>query len=281
MTMHQPRHDFGGSGSPLHLAVANGFPPPTYTPFVAPLLDRHRVFSLPPRALWPGIGAPPDVPGDWNILADDLLAGWEASGIGRLVAVGHSYGGVASLMAATREPDRVAALVLLDPTIMAPPVMRQIAELRQRGAPARFDLVEGARRRRSRFASVEEAFAFWRQRPLFRLWPDATLRLYAESMTRPAADGDGVELTWSGAWEAHYYESFHVHTWEVAARLSPAIPLLVVVGETSTTVSAEAVAEMRRVWPWATVRTIPGHGHLFPQEMGAAAGAIVREWLGP
>ncbi|MDZ4673271.1 MAG: alpha/beta hydrolase, partial [Gemmatimonadota bacterium] len=266
--MHQPLHDFGGSGPPLHLAVANGFPPATYAPFVIPLLARHRVFSLPPRALWPGIGAPPAQAGSWTTLADDLLAGWDANGIDRLAAVGHSYGGVASLLAAVRQPERFEALVLLDPTIMAPSVMEQIAELRRRGETARFAMVDGARRRRDRFGSVEEAYEFWRSKSLFERWPDETLRLYVRSMTRPAADGDGLELAWSGEWEAHYYESFYAETWEDAARLSPQIPLLVIVGEASTTVSTESVAEMRRVWPWATVRTIPGHGHLFPQEMG-------------
>lgn len=278
--IHHVRHDFGGHGPPLHLAVANGFPPPTYAPFVSPLLRDFRAFSLPPRALWPGIGAPPTRPGTWITLAEDLLAGWGSMRLGGLVGVGHSYGGVASLLAAVRAPALFRALVLLDPTIYPPAMMAELVELRRRGEPARFALVEGARRRRSRFASVDEAYAFWRERPLFRRWPDATLRLYAESMTRPAVDGDGVELSWSGEWEAHYYESFYAETWAEAARLSPAIPLLVIAGEESTTLLPEAVAEMRRVWPWATIRTVPGHGHLFPQEMGPAAGELVRAWLG-
>ncbi len=277
--MHQPLHEFGGSGPPLHLAVANGFPPATYTPFVAPLLARHRVFSMPPRALWPGIGEPPPRPGTWVTLAEDLLAGWKAHHVARLVAVGHSYGGVASLLAAVRCPERFAALVLLDPTILPPPIMAQVADQRRRGEPARFELVEGARRRRSRFSDKFEAFRFWRDRSLFKKWPDRTLELYAESMTRPSEEGEGVELTWTGAWEAYYYESFYAETWVEAARLSPDIPLLVLAGETSTTLLPAAVEEMRRVWPWATIRTIPGYGHLFPQEMGEAAGQMVAEWL--
>lgn len=263
----------------LHLAIANGFPPATYSPFVQPLLARHRVFTLPPRALWPGIGEPPSRPGTWVTLAEDLLAGLTTHASGPVVGVGHSYGGVATLLAAVREPERFQKLVFLDPTILPPAVMAQIAEQRRKGEPARFNLVEGARRRRSRFASTDEAYAFWRSRTLFKLWPDSTLRLYAESMTRPALDGQGVELTWTGAWEAYYYESFYAETWVEAAQLAPKIPLLVITGGTSTTVAPEAVAEMRRVWPWAEIRTIPGHGHLFPQEMGAAAGELIRDWL--
>ncbi|MFN2317560.1 MAG: alpha/beta fold hydrolase [Gemmatimonadales bacterium] len=277
---NQPLHEFGGSGPPLHLAIANGFPPATYAPFCQPLLVDYHTFCLPPRALWPDIGQPPPRPGTWVTLAEDLLAGLKEHARGPVMGVGHSYGGVATLLAAVREPQRFRKLVFLDPTILPPKVMAEIADLRRRGEPARFDLVQGARRRRSRFASVDEAYAFWRSRTLFKLWPDSTLRLYAESMTQPAADGDGLELTWTGEWEAYYYESFYAETWVEAARLSSDIPLLVITGGSSTTVVSETVEEMRRVWPWADIRTIPGHGHLFPQEMGAAAGEMVREWLG-
>ena len=277
--MHQPLHDFGGSGPPLHLAVANGFPPATYAPFVAPLLSAHHVFTLPPRALWPDIGPPPAGAVSWVTMAEDLLAGWTAHGIGQLVAVGHSFGGVASMLAAVRQPERFQALVLLDPTILAPSILDQVRELRQRGEISRMPLVDGARRRRNRFATTEEAYQSWLGKPLFARWPDATLRLYAESMTRPAADGDGVELVWTTEWEAHYYETLFAESWAEAARLSAEIPLLVLAGEESTTVLPDSVAEMRRVWPWADIRTIPGYGHLFPQEMGAVAGEMVGDWL--
>lgn len=278
--MHQPLHDFGGSGPPLHLAVANGFPPASYAPFVAPLLAQYRVFSLPPRALWPGVGPPPAGATSWETMADDLLAGWTSQGIDRLAVVGHSYGGVASLLAAVRAPERVKALVLLDPTILAPAVLDQVRQLRARGEMPRMPLVEGARRRRNRFASVEEAYQSWRSKPLFARWPDATLRLYAESMTRPAAERDGVELTWTREWEAYYYETLYAESWVAAAALPREIPLLVMVGGESTTVLPESVAEMRRAWAHADLRVLPGVGHLFPQEMGAAAGEMVREWLG-
>jgi pimeloyl-ACP methyl ester carboxylesterase len=183
------------------------------------------------------------------------------------------------MLAAVRQPERFRALVLLDPTILPAALLDEVRELRERGELPRMPLVEGARRRRDRFASVEEAYQSWREKPLFAGWPDATLRLYAESMTRSATEGDGVELTWTREWEAYYYETLYAESWVEAARLSAEIPLLVLVGEESNTVPPESVVEMRRVWPWATMQTIPGHGHLFPQEMGAEAGEIVAEWL--
>lgn len=276
----QPRYEFGGIGLPLHLAVANGFPPETYSPMVAPLLSEYRVFSLPPRGYGPDLLPPPAEPGDWSDLATDFLAGWAAGGDTPLVAVGHSFGGVASLIAAVAEPKKVRALVLLDPTIMSREISAEIAEQRRQGATIRSELVEGALRRRRSFVSLDEAFDFFRARPLFKDWPDRTLQLYTAAMTRKTANRNTLELTWSPEWEAYYYRSFRATTWQEVDRLSPQIPLLLVAGETSTTLTSTTVRQLSAAWPRATVITIPGHGHLFPQELGPRVGLLIREWLG-
>jgi pimeloyl-ACP methyl ester carboxylesterase len=93
--MTQPLIELGGRGALVHVAPANGFPPHSYRPAVEPLLPDHRVVSLPPRALWPEAGAPPAAPGSWTTLADDLLAGIRAHDLPPLIAVGHSFGGIA------------------------------------------------------------------------------------------------------------------------------------------------------------------------------------------
>jgi hypothetical protein len=45
--------DFGGEGPLLHLAVANGFPPACYRPFMRALREVGHGVSLLPRPLWP------------------------------------------------------------------------------------------------------------------------------------------------------------------------------------------------------------------------------------
>src|ERR1051326_6424365 len=80
--MAYPLFDLGGSGPMVLLAPANGFPPETYTSALEPLLAGHRVVSLPPRAMWPDAGMPPERPGSWTELADDLLEGMLLLGAG-------------------------------------------------------------------------------------------------------------------------------------------------------------------------------------------------------
>lgn len=75
----------------MHLAVANGFPPLTYTPLLGPLTDRYRVVSLPPRPLWSNPPSPETLT-SWRVLADDLLAGMREYDLRDVIAVGHSFG---------------------------------------------------------------------------------------------------------------------------------------------------------------------------------------------
>lgn len=270
-------YDFGGSGPVLHFAVANGFPPQTYAPLLQPLTRRYRVVSLPPRALWPG-EPPPDTLHDWHMLADDLLAGMAQHGLTDVIAVGHSFGGIASLLAVLAEPARFRALSLLDPTILPPHAMHFMAEMQAGGKVGDFPLVEGALRRRRTFESAEAAYAYFKSKTLFADWPDAAVRLYAEHGTRPARQG-GVELVWPPEWEAYYFSTMYTRTWDILPRLRGLLPLLIIRGANSDTLLPDAAGQIRGILPDAACAEIAGHGHLFPQSAPDDTRRVIEAWL--
>lgn len=274
-----PIYAFGGQGSLLHIAVANGFPPETYTPMLRPLLAEYRAVSLPPRALW-AAGPPPEKPGSWRSLADDLLAGIQQHDLRDIIAIGHSFGGVASLLAVLDAPERFRALILLDPTILPPSVMDMLIKARESGEESwPMGLAEGAVRRRSRFESAAAAYEYYKGKVLFADWPDETIRLYAESMTHPAKEGDGVELRWTGQWEAWYYRSFYPYTWRDIPRLRGLLPILAIRGGTTDTFMPEAATALREALPEMAYAEVPGHGHLFPQSAPGETSRIIHDWL--
>ena len=276
--MTHPLIELGGHGPLVLLAPANGFPPHSYRPALEPLLTDHRVVSLPPRAMWPDEGPPPEAPGSWTTLGDDLLAGIHAHQLPPLIAVGHSFGGIAALLAAVKERSRFRALALLDPTILPPATMDELREQRGRGEMSLRPQVQGARKRRGRFSTLSEAFSHWRGKPLFADWSDDAVTRYAKSMLRATGTGDFV-LSWPGAWEAHYYESFYTESWNDLSRLDPSLPLLVVGGSESDTLLPEVTALLRAKLPWATHMTVPGYGHLFPHAAPEQTGRMLRGWV--
>lgn len=270
------------SGAPvLHLALANGFVPQTYLPLLRPFMADYRVVCLPPRALW-GAGDPPALDttaDDWQMLADDLLAGFDHYGLDGVVAVGHSFGGVASLLAALAQPERFKALILLDPTILSPQRLAWMQQARAEGSIAQLPLIQGAQRRRNAFESLEAAYERFRQKQHFAQWSDEVVRLYVEHGTVANADGTR-RLAWSPAWEAYYYATGYTRIWEVVPQLAHCpVPMLVINGSDSDTFEPPSVARMKREVPNATYHTIDGHGHLFPQSAPAATATRIAAWL--
>jgi len=271
----QPLYDFGGAGPVIHLAVANGFPPHTYVPMFQPLTETYRVVSLPPRALWPG-EQPPEGLHDWQMIADDLLAGFDQYGLQDVIAIGHSFGGIASILAAIKQPERFRALILLDPTILPPSAMEAMEQMQADGSVHDFPLAQGALKRKRSWESGEEAYTYFRGKPLFHDWSDEVLRLYADWGTRPAADG-GVELVWPPEWEAYYFRTLYTKTWDELPRLR--MPTLVIRGEKSDTFTLESAIRQREMMSHAAYGEIAGHGHMFPHSAPDETYYIIRDWL--
>jgi pimeloyl-ACP methyl ester carboxylesterase len=271
----QPIYEYGGAGQVIYVAVANGFPPQTYAPLAKPFTTQYRVVSLLPRALWPD-EQPPNVLQNWHIVADDLSDALEQYDLRDVIAIGHSFGGIASILAANAHPERFRALILLDPTIFSQSGMDFMAQMQADGSIRDFPLVQGAMRRKRSWATVEEAYTYFKGKSLFAPWPDETVRLYAESGTRPAAEG-GFELAWPPEWEAYYFSTLYTKTWDELPKLK--LPLLVIRGGDSDTFQAESAAQLRALLPEAAYAEIPGHGHMFPQSAPDATRQIIADWL--
>lgn len=275
-----PLIDLGGGGPVLHLAPANGFPPQTYLPMLRPLLAQYRAVCLPPRALW-GTEPVPETLHDWDSLADDILAGLQQHNLQAVIAVGHSFGAVASILACLREPARFQALVLLDPTILPEDALQAFEGLRASGNVGEFPLVRGALRRTRHFPDQAAAAAYWRNRVLFQHWPDESFQLYIQHGTRPVAAG-GIELCWPPEWEAYYFSTLYTGIWQrlpELARLN--LPILALRGGDSDTFYPEAAARFQALVPAARLIEIPGHGHLFPHTAPAETARVIGEWLTP
>ncbi len=276
--MRQPLIEYGGSGTPIHLAPANSFPPDTYLPVIQPLTARHRVLCFPPRPLWPGIGAPPPATGSWVEVGEDIVAGVLAHDLQEVIAIGHSFGAVGSLVAVARRPDRFRGLCLLDPTMVLPEDISRVYRTDEHGKKIH-RLAEKSRQRRNEFPTHAEAFAYWRPKPLFSDWNDEALWQYVRAALRDSEDGCGFVLAWSPAWETYYYEAFYHECWEELERLDQAIPVLVVRGEASHAFIPAAEARLQAIRPTARCVVVPGQGHLFPQTAPELLQPILADWI--
>lgn len=212
-----------------------------------------------------------DAPADpaayqWTRLADDAaaLASVVAPG-GAVAGVGHSSGATALLAAAGRHPERFAALVAVEPVLFERPDGSGADSF-----AGSSHLANSARRRRDRFASIDDARERLRSKPPFANFDAVAFDAVLGGML--VSDADGVALRCPGAREAWCYDgAVALDLWPLLARIRA--PLLLVLGERSAVAPAFRDRLVAAV-PSVQIATIPGGTHFTalerPREVGAA-----------
>jgi len=262
----------------IHIAPANSFPPQTYGPMLRSLTDRYRAICFPPRALW-GDQTPPRELREWHDLADDLLDAFDTWKMGEIILVGHSFGGIASMLATIKDPERFRALVMLDPVILSRESLDWLKTATEDNALDQTPLVRGALRRRRVFESREQAFHRFRNRPHFADWSDEALRLYVDHGLRERSNKAGYELAWPVEWEVYYYSTVYGRIWEDLPKLEGLLPVLIIRGGASDTFDQSGQEAVQRLVPSVTISVIERRGHLFPQSAPDETGGLIRSWL--
>ncbi len=275
MSWAQRVREFGGEGPRIHLAVANGFPPACYRPLMEALRPVGHGVSVLPRPLWPD-GEKPRRGITWYTLAEDLIEAFDALGWRDVIGIGHSMGGVITMVAAVRRPELFRAIILMDPVLMDPKVLMLFRVLRALGlGPRLHPLARRARRRRRTWPHREAAAAHLRSRPLFAVWHPAAFEGYLEEGLRPSQDGQ-VTLAYPPEWEVHIFVNVPHDAWRFVPRIP--VPTLVLRGATTDTFTADSEVRFRRLKPDAHFEVIPG-GHLFPMERPEETAQAIRRWL--
>ncbi len=259
--------DWGGDGPPLLFLHPTGFHAHIWEPYAERFARRYRCLALDTR----GHGDS-DKPGSygWTDFADDLQAFLERLGLSGVTGVGHSAGGTAIAVVASRAPAAFARIALLDPILFFGPPRQ----------PAAVDspMLAGARRRRMDWPSREAALANYAAKPPFNTWDRRFLELYVRFGVRDNADGT-VTLKCSGDDEAEMYR------WGPrplrAEEFLPAIrcPVLLVGGARSDAFSPETAQQALQAIPHAELVTVDGVGHFAPFERPDEAIAAVERFL--
>ena len=140
------------------------------------MLPERQIFAVEMRGH--GRSDKPDPPYRWRAFGTDLATVVRALGLRDTVAIGHSSGGHATVLAAALAPDAFGRLLVIDPTIFPPEWYKQPA------LDASFTL-----RRKNHWHSVKEMVERFRNRPPFASWNPEVLRDYCEFGLLPGAHG--------------------------------------------------------------------------------------------
>ncbi len=275
-----PFLDFGGSGLPLHFTHANGYTPAAYTPLIETLTPRYRVFSMLLRPLWPEHAQGPNGVKDWSPLADDLITFLDQLGEKNVIGVGHSIGGVITLLAALRRPELFRAVVMIDPVLFPPGFLLAWTVIDKLGLTRHIHpLIATTLRRQRVFESTDAMYDSYRRKAVFSRIDDHNLRMCVEALVRPRSDGQ-VELIYSPEWEARLYlvgPQVDWQLWKELHTLRP--PALIVRGGDVEPGWPDGMGAVKKRLPHAEIRTVHGAGHLVPLEKPSVVGAVITSFL--
>ncbi len=267
--------DWGGNGPSVVFAHANGFPVRSYSQFLGPLAERFQIFGWEARPLVPG-SDPREISG-WPCLAGDLEGIIEERFTDPVIGVGHSLGGVLSLLASASNPYLFRALVLIDPVILSGIRSMIWGLLKRWGRSNWLPLIVGTLRRRDVWPDRETVRRSWIGKAAFEGWTPEAFEAYLTTSIEEDETATSVRLRYPKAWEARIFEISPHDVWSEVAKLS--IPVLVLRGQHSDTLTPGAARRIERVAPNAECRVVEGTGHMLPMQRPDEVARITTQWL--
>jgi pimeloyl-ACP methyl ester carboxylesterase len=247
---------------------ANSFPAGVYRV----LFDAWRAAGFDVQAL-PRFGHDPRFPvtNNWPHLRDQLLEFIAAHVSEPAWLVGHSLGGMVSLLAASKRPQIARGIVLLDSPVVAGWRAQTWRMAKAAGLAPRITPGRVARTRRYRWPSRQAVREHFARKAVFARWDPRVLDDYVASAF--AADGNEWQLDFDRNIEARIYETLPHHFGPLLQRHRLHCPVAYIGGERSVEARQAGLEATRRL-AGERFWTLPGT-HLLPMEHPEETAAAV------
>ena len=180
---------------PLVMVHATGLSSHTWLPIANGLAADYHVMAFDQRGH--GDTDVSDCGYSFELVGQDLAASIEALGLREVSVVGHSSGGLATMIAASLLPGLIRQACLVETRVGERPSNAPPGELRQRA--------QRTRQKRRVWENREAMYHAYRQRGAFRDWNERAFRAFIDGATRLLPDGR-AELKCPPEVEAIFYE---------------------------------------------------------------------------
>ena len=267
-----PLTDFGGTGEQMHFAHANGYPPGTYLELIDLLKSDYSINAQHFRPLWDDNH---NQLKNWKMFSDDMITAFDQQGMKNVIGVGHSMGGITSVVSAVRRPDLFSKLILMDPVILPAAAYRMTDWLPVFLSKKFVPIAKISIKRRDRWESEEELFESFRKKKIFRSISDKGLRLFAKHATKPAPEG-GIQLAYSKEWETQVYCT-PIQPWKYLKQLN--IPTLIIKAQYSNVITKGVWDDIQSTVKNGTFVEMQGTSHLVPMEAPDRLADLIKKWL--
>lgn len=257
--------------STLFFAHANGFPSPSYADFFDALQQQDHHVDYIEKV---GLNSQYAITNNWPHLVLELEREIESRHQSPVVGIGHSLGGMLSFLLAQKRPDLYSHLILLDPPIING-WQNVIWWLSKRfGFSDRLTPAGASKKRRTHFASREQAYENLRGKRLFKDFTEKSFMAYMQHGLVDTDDGQ-VTLAIDLATELALFRTAPDDLWRYRKPLP--MPGLYLTAQGSEFSRQPFAARLSKT-AGMDYKVLPG-GHLFPQEHPEGAAQTITDWL--
>lgn len=240
----------------LYFSHANGFPAQTYRVLFSYLRDHFEISYTNMLGHQPEYG----VDDNWGNLSNELIDDIDKAGLTKVIGVGHSLGGIATLVAAIKRPDLFKALVLLDPPIFSHPKAFIIQLLKKINKMSWVTPGGRTRRRKTHWDSFEDAMRYFESKPMFKAFDGRCLSDYIKYGFKKSSTG--IELKFDPYVEEEIYKALPHNYRHYQGKLQ--IPAAAILGNQGGFISSVDKRYMEKSFGIRSY-SVEG-GHLFPFE---------------
>lgn len=253
--------------SELYFAHANGFPSESYKCLFQHLnVDKINYVNILGRGKYA-------LNGDMNNFANEILEDIASKNLKNVIALGHSAGAVALMIAASKKPELFKFLILIEPVLFSPFKRMVIDIARGVGLGDKMGVVKKARNRKMYFGSKDEAQNYFEQKRFFQRFDSKCFDGYLKEALVENNRGE-VELKIPADEEAEVFKSVHTKVPKNLNKLDG----IYIYGDNSEMLWKADLNWWKRKFPNFKMKSIDGT-HVFPFENPLSTAEIINEEL--
>ncbi|ASQ46100.1 alpha/beta fold hydrolase [Legionella clemsonensis] len=240
----------------IHFAHGNGFPSLCYLQLLKQLEKKYNycyIDKIGHNPLFP-------VTENWHLLVDEVIASVESQATQPVIAVGHSLGGVLSLLAAIEKPSLFKAVVMIDSPLLGRIKSSMVRLAKALGIIDRVTPAFRTRSRREHWQTKEQLIDYLKTRDLFKTFTPECLQDYIDYGLRKTEYG--YILRFDRHIEYLIYRTIPHTLHEYEGQLT--VPATLIYGDKSTVVDKLDIRYMKKHYNISSVRM--SGTHMLPME---------------
>lgn len=254
----------------VHFIHGNSFPAGTYRQMFSALEAHYDLRALDMHGHNPAYPVSHDWPHLVQELIDTLLKNYEAP----VILLGHSLGGILALMAASRRPDLVRCVVMIDSPVVSGWRAVVLKTFKSLGLLERFSPSRLSDKRRNLWRDEQEAFEHFAAKDKFSIWPEAVLQDYINAGMVPHSEG--IALKFQREIESIIYLTLPSNLGKIAKQ-GLKVPIGFVGGTESIECRQGGLGATKKLCGEYFVQL--NAGHLLPMELPEQTAEAVRQMI--